>query len=126
MEISIENSDVSNTSLGSYVDTIPVFIKSTAKTILSIMEGQTIVIGGLIQESKEMNTSGLPLLSKIPLLGALFGYQTYTKKKHELLVLLTPHVITNLDQSNTATREFREKVEGIKKELEKKEKMEEK
>jgi len=126
MEVSIENSDVSNTSLGSYTNTIPVFIKSTAKTILSIMEGQTIVIGGLIQDTKEINTSGLPLLSKIPLLGALFGYQTYTKKKHELLVLMTPHVITNLDQSNAVTQEFREKIEGIKKELKEWEKKEEK
>jgi general secretion pathway protein D len=89
------------------------------------MEGQTIVIGGLIEETKETVTSGLPLLSKIPFLGALFGYQTFKKKKTELLILLTPHVITDLDQSNAVTREFREKVEGIKKELEKKEKMEE-
>jgi len=126
MEVSIENSDVSFTSLGSYKDTIPVFKKRTAKTILSIMEGQTIVIGGLIEDTKETIKSGIPLLSKIPLLGALFGYQTYMKKKTELLVLLTPHVITNLEQSNAVTREFREKIEGLKKELKEREKKEEK
>ena len=126
MEVSVENSTVSNTSLGSYTNTIPVFKKRSAKTILSIMEGQTVVIGGLIEDSRETITSGLPLLSKIPFLGALFGYQTYKRTKTEFLLLLTPHVITDLDQSNAVTREFREKVEGIKKELEKKEKMEEK
>jgi general secretion pathway protein D len=122
MEVSVENSTVSNTSLGSYVDTIPVFNKRTAKTVLSVMEGQTIVIGGMIQDTKETIKTGIPLLSKIPFLGALFGYQTYTKNKTELLVLMTPHVITDLNQSNAVTREFREKIEGVKKELEEREK----
>jgi general secretion pathway protein D len=126
MEVSVENSTVAFTSLGGYTNTIPVFNKRAAKTILSIMEGQTVVIGGLIEETKETVTSGLPLLSKIPFLGALFGYQTHTNNKTELLVLLTPHVITNLEESNAVTREFREKVEGLKKEFEKKEKPEEK
>ena len=81
------------------------------------MEGQTIVIGGLIEESKDKAKSGVPLLSKIPLLGGLFGYQNYDKKKTELILLMTPHVITDLIQSNAVTREFREKVETIKKEI---------
>ena len=121
MEISIEDSKVETTSLGN-LSNVPVFKKKTVKTTLSIMGGQTIVIGGLIEESKDATKSGVPLLSKIPLLGSLFGYQTYGKTKTELVLLLTPHVITDLSQSNTVTREFREKVEIIKKDLEKKEK----
>ena len=65
-----------------------------------------------------------PLLSKIPLLGGLFGFQKYDKKKTEFVVLLTPHVITDIDQSNAVTREFRERVETIKKDLQEKEKKE--
>jgi general secretion pathway protein D len=127
LEISIEASTVNTSAipLGNLTN-IPVFGKKTAKTILSVLEGQTIVIGGLIEETREVTKSGVPLLSKIPLLGAAFGFQSYTKKKTELLVLMTPHVITDLHQSNAITQEFKEKVEGLKKELEKKEKKKEK
>jgi len=121
MEISIEDSTVDTTSLGN-LTSVPVFGKRTAKTVLSITEGQAIVIGGLIQDSKNVNKSGIPLLSRIPLLGALFGTQQYVTGKTELILLMTPHIITDQFQSDTVTREFREKIEGIKKELEKKEK----
>jgi general secretion pathway protein D len=121
MEISVEDSTVDTTSLGNLSD-VPVFGKRTAKTVLSITEGQAIVIGGLIQESKNDTRTGIPLLSRIPLLGALFGTQRYITGKTELILLMTPHIITDQLQSDTVTREFREKVEGIRKELEKKEK----
>ena len=64
MEISIENSTVNASAipLGN-LQNVPVFGKKTAKTILSVMEGQTIVLGGLIADSKEKITSGIPLLS---------------------------------------------------------------
>jgi general secretion pathway protein D len=117
LEINIESSTVDTTTLGNLKD-IPVFKKKTAKTILSIMEGQSIVIGGLIEESKKADKSGVPFFSRIPLLGSLFGYHDYGKKKTELVLLMTPHVVTDLAQSNAVTQEFREKVETIKKELE--------
>ena len=125
LDINIESSTVSTTALGNLAS-FPVFNKKAAKTTLSIMEGQTIVIGGLIQETKNQTSSGVPFLSKIPILGALFGYQSYEKKKTETLLLMTPHVITDLDQSIAITREFREKVGTIKKEVEMREKGEKK
>ena len=114
MDISVENSDVSMTKLGS-LDNVPVFSKKTAKTTLSIADAQTIVIGGLIQETKSTNSSGVPWFSKIPVLGALFGYQTYTQNRQELMLLLTPHVITDIDQSNAVTREFKQKLDTLRK-----------
>ncbi len=121
MEISVEDSKVDTTALGN-LPSVPVFGKRTAKTVLSILEGQTIVIGGLIQDSKNVEKAGIPFLSRIPILGALFGRHTYTMAKTELILLMTPHIITDQFQSEAVTREFREKVEGIKKELEKREK----
>ena len=125
LEINVESSTVATTSLGS-LSSIPVFNKKTAKTTLSIMEGQTIVIGGLIEETKNETTAGVPFLSKIPILGALFGYQTYQKIKTETLLLMTPHVIMDLDQSIAITKEFREKVGAIKKEVEMRDRKEKK
>jgi general secretion pathway protein D len=121
MEISVEDSTVDTTTLGT-LPSVPVFGKRTAKTVLSISEGQAIVIGGLIQDSKNVTKSGIPLLSRIPLLGALFGQHEYITGKTELILLMTPHIITDQLQSDTVTREFRDKVEGIRKELEKEEK----
>ena len=120
LEISIEDSSVSQTTLGT-LENIPVFRKKTAKTVLSVLEGQMIVIGGLISNEKDVLKSGIPLLSRIPLLGALFGTQRYIARKTELIFLMTPHIITDHMQSDTVTREFREKIEGIRKGLEKKE-----
>jgi len=120
LELQIEKSDVNAKALPlGNLQNVPVFTKKTAKTVLSVLEGQTIVIGGLIEESKNVMKSGIPLLSKIPILGALFGAQEYTTTRTELLLLLTPHIITDHIQSRSVTEEFRERVEGIKKELEK-------
>ena len=121
LEIAIEDSKVDSTALGT-LSNIPVFKKKTAKTVLSVLESQMIVIGGLIEDSKNVRKTGIPLLSRIPILGGLFGTQEYTIGKTELILLMTPHIITDHIQSDAVTREFREKVEGIKKELEKKEK----
>ena len=65
MDISVENSTVSQTTLGS-LSNVPVFSKKTAKTTLSIMEAQTIVIGGLIEESKTADKVGRSLVQQDP------------------------------------------------------------
>jgi general secretion pathway protein D len=125
LEITIEDSSVDTTSLGT-LGNIPVFKKKTAKTILSVLESQMIVIGGLIEDSKNVTKSGIPFLSRIPIIGALFGKHVYTIGKTELILLMIPHIITDHTQSNAVTQEFREKVEGIKKELEERTKKEKK
>ena len=122
LEISVENSTVNTSAipLGN-LPNVPVFAKKVAKTILSVMEGQTVIIGGLISESKEKITSGVPLLSKIPLIGGLFGFQSYEKKRDELILMLTPHIISDQYTSDAVTREFKEKVDGVRGQLEEKE-----
>jgi len=119
MDISVEQSTVGKTALGNLPE-VPFFPKKTAKTTLSIMERQTIVIGGLIEDTKEAGKAGVPFLSKIPILGALFGYHTRDVKKTETVLFLTPHVISDLGESARITEEFREKIGSIQKELEKK------
>ena len=120
LELQIEKSDVNTDALPlGNLQNVPVFTKKTTKTVVSVLEGQTIVIGGLIEDSKDVKKSGIPLLSKIPILGALFGAQEYTFSKTELVLLMTPHIITDHIQSKSVTEEFSEKVEGLKKDLEK-------
>jgi general secretion pathway protein D len=121
LDISVESSSVGKTALGNLQD-VPFFPKKTAKTTLSIMEKQTIVIGGLMEDKKETVKTGIPYLSKIPVLGALFGYHSNTVNKTETILFLTPHVIGDMGDSQRVTEEFREKLFSVQKEMERKRK----
>jgi general secretion pathway protein D len=71
---------------------LPVFATRTSETKVAIHDGQTIVIGGLMQDEVHDNVSKVPLLGDIPLVGNLFKRTIKTKDKTELLIFLTPHV----------------------------------
>ena len=64
-----------------------------AQTKVNLMEGQTLVIGGLLQEQDIHNMQKIPILGDIPILGALFRYQTETKQNTNLVITVTPHVV---------------------------------
>jgi type II secretory pathway component GspD/PulD (secretin) len=73
--------------------TAPQISSRQAETIMNIRSGDTIVIGGLFKEADIRSTSGLPLLSKIPLVGALFKVSTRSKSKTEIVIFITPTLI---------------------------------
>ena len=120
MEVQIENSKASSTTIGSANSllTVPVFDKVTAKTTLSVQEGQMVIIGGLIADLKTVKKSGIPILYKIPILGALFGYQQYEDKRTELVLLMSPRIITDQKTSRAVTDEYEQRLKQIRKELE--------
>jgi general secretion pathway protein D len=73
-------------------------IKREAETSVVLLNNQTLVLGGLIRDRRSRVERGIPVLHKIPLLGALFGFKEETIDKTELLILITPRVIgTALD-----------------------------
>ena len=88
-----------------------------AQTVLTVSSGETVPLAGLIQEFNATASSGLPLLSKIPLIGALFGTQSLTKTRTELVILITPTVITNADDARAVTDEIRKKLPALEKYL---------
>jgi type II secretory pathway component GspD/PulD (secretin) len=57
------------------------------------MEGQTLVIGGLLQQRDIHNLQKIPILGDIPILGALFRFYTETKQNTNLVITVTPHVV---------------------------------
>jgi len=65
----------------------------SVQTIVSVRSGETMVMGGLIGETKQNATKGLPWISRIPYLGALFGDQAITHNRTELVMFSTPRVI---------------------------------
>ncbi len=69
-----------------------------------VASGESIVLGGLIREDNTRSTAGIPLLSKIPVIGAAFGTQQIIKRRTETILLIRPTIITNVRQAAEATR----------------------
>ncbi|MGE5307563.1 MAG: secretin N-terminal domain-containing protein [Deltaproteobacteria bacterium] len=106
---------------------IPIVDTSTAETIVMVKDGTSILIGGLSKEDKTQDQSGTPFLSKIPVIGAAFRSATKTTSRYELVVLLTPHVvsgdelvtgsgstdISTRDKAYQAYQDFREDKETV-------------
>jgi len=94
MEIYQEISEVKE---GSASDSLssggPTTTKRSADTHINVRSNQTIVIGGLMQEVETESESKVPILGDIPLLGFFFRNKAKTKRKTNLLIFLTPHVI---------------------------------
>jgi general secretion pathway protein D len=67
--------------------------KTSANTVVDTLDGQTVVIGGLIENSKSVNDSKVPILGDIPLLGTLFKSTQKSAAKQELVIFITPYII---------------------------------
>lgn len=82
-------------------------------TEVAVQSGQTIVLGGLIRETQSQGRSGLPLLSRLPLVGPLFGGRTSSNNRSETLVLITPTVMESTTKLEEVSREFERKFKGL-------------
>ena len=79
---------------------VPVIAARTANSRVAIRDGQTIVIGGLMQDQKTLTVNKIPILGDIPLIGYAFSRTIVDKTKTELLIFLTPHVAQQPDLLN--------------------------
>jgi general secretion pathway protein D len=71
----------------------PTWTKRSTKTTVLVKTGDTVILGGIMQDNYTKNVSKIPLLGDIPLLGYLFRFTSEQKKKTNLLIMLTPHII---------------------------------
>lgn len=86
--------EVSDVGAQQVLTTTPTTFKRQAKTVVVVENGQTVVIGGLIQDSQRQSTSGVPCLGSVPLLGNLFRTQSVgPQEKRNLLIFITPHIV---------------------------------
>jgi general secretion pathway protein D len=83
------------------------------QTIVNVQSGQTMVMGGLIRDFKTNTSSGLPLLSRIPIIGGLFGTQTLSTLRSELLMFVTPRVVENEIDLKTIIDDLRRRMENV-------------
>jgi general secretion pathway protein D len=81
-----------------------------ATTVVTVGSGETMVLAGMISKDTGTSSSGIPLISKIPLIGGLFGAQTYRNNRVELVILITPTVISSNEEARAVTDELRAKL----------------
>lgn len=85
----------------------PIISTREASTEVLVKDGQTIVLGGLSDSTRSRSASGIPVLSSIPFIGALFGQQRRKAFATEFYLFLTPHVIRSDEDIERLTRERR-------------------
>ena len=114
LDMSVELSSVADTSP---VAGTPAFNKTSAQSIITVHSGQTILLGGLIEETSGKSSTGLPFISQIPVLGALFGEQNTNNNRQELVMLITPTLIPANQDLTDVTNELRKKMQYLQEEF---------
>jgi general secretion pathway protein D len=93
----------------------PTLGKRDIKTKVTVYDGMTIVIGGLIENRKNVNETKIPVLGDIPLLGWLFKNKSVSYSKSNLLVFITPHIMTKREKLESISKQKIETQKGLRK-----------
>jgi len=91
----------------------PSFTQRSFSTQVTVQDGDTIAIGGIILDTDTYSTGGIPLLNRIPFIGAAFGSKSVTKNRTEMVVLMTPHIIYDTNQIAEASEEVKAGLKGL-------------
>jgi general secretion pathway protein D len=109
MEVNQSVSDVVQTT--SSTINSPTIRQRRLTSTISVKSANAILLGGLIQDQDNRDSSGIPMLQEIPVIGALFGNRNNTSGRTELIIFLTPYVLSNdaeaSDATDKAMRQFR-------------------
>ena len=105
LDVSQEVSAAQSTSTG--VSASPTFSTRKVDTKLTLRNGATVLLGGLISEDNSRGNTGIPFLKDIPLFGNLFSNQTANGARRELIVLITPYVVNDTHDAEALTDAFR-------------------
>lgn len=111
LEVLQEVSDVVSTTTSALNS--PTIQQRSIESTVAVQSGDTIVLGGLIQDRDEDSVSGLPLLSELPILGNLFKVTNNAKRRTELLVMITPRVVRDRREAQDVTEELRARITGL-------------
>ncbi|HJP99880.1 MAG TPA: type II secretion system secretin GspD [Rhodanobacteraceae bacterium] len=83
-------------------------------TEVAVQSGQTVLLGGLIQQTDSNTNAGIPFLDRIPVLGHLFGNTNLSNSRTELIVLITPRIIRDQEEARRVTDEYQTQFESLK------------
>jgi general secretion pathway protein D len=88
----------------------PSFTTREAETTAVVQNGDSLLLGGIIQESTRRGRTGVPYLMDVPVLGRLFRFDNDTVSRVELIVLLTPHVVRGRREALEVTQEYKDRL----------------
>ncbi|MGH9719011.1 MAG: type II secretion system secretin GspD [Bryobacteraceae bacterium] len=91
----------------------PSFSKRNVTTQVTVQDGDTIAIGGIIQETSTNSSSGVPILHRLPVIGAAFGAKSLSSERTELVVFMTPRVIYDTNQITEASEELKSRLKRL-------------
>jgi general secretion pathway protein D len=91
----------------------PTITVRRVESIVAVQSGETVALGGLIRERRTDEVTGIPLLSDIPIIGNLFKTTGEEVRRTELLILITPRVVRNLEDARAVTKELRQRLTGF-------------
>ncbi|MCP4254702.1 MAG: type II and III secretion system protein, partial [Candidatus Scalindua sp.] len=91
----------------------PTFPIRKTETSLVVKSGHSIYLGGIIDIDNDITIRKIPFLGDIPYLGKLFQSLESEKKKTELMILITPHIINTTDDADQLTQEFKDRLRQI-------------
>ena len=111
MDIQQQVSDAENQSGTSDTPVNPRISTRSVSTQVAVQSGQTVLLGGLIKQDNAESVSAVPYLGKIPGLRWLFGSTSKSKDRTELIVLITPRVITSSSQARQVTDDYRQQMQ---------------
>jgi general secretion pathway protein D len=92
---------------------LPTTLKRTAKTTVTIKDGQTVVIGGLIDETLNKTKYQVPCLGNIPFIGQLFRSMSRSEDRTNLFIFVTPHIIENPVEAKKVYEEKKEEIDRV-------------
>ena len=105
--------EVSNPGNPAVAGDAPPINTRSVQTLVAVQSGQTMVMGGLISDTRQNASEGIPLLSRIPVLGGLFGNQNLKNDRTELVLFITPRVVENEVDIRGAIDDLRRKMENL-------------
>ena len=109
LDVEQEISQATNATASTLTPTVS---QRKVKSSVSVANGQTVLLAGLIQEKNELDRGGIPLLDQIPKIGDLFAHQTKNVVRTELIIFIRPQVIRDAVDASFVAEEFRTKLRG--------------
>jgi general secretion pathway protein D len=113
LEIAQEVSRAIDTGQSASTTPTPTIQQRRIKSRVDVLDGQTVVLGGLIQEGEERGRERLPVLGDIPVLGNLFGSTRTAQRRTELIVFITPRVMRNAEDARDISEELRARMRAL-------------
>jgi len=113
MQINLEVTEIDRQATSTTSSTLPVTLKRTVDTTVIVRDNQTIVIGGLIDDTTTNNETKVPVLGNIPVLGWLFKDTSEKTTKTNLYIFITPRVIENPGEAKSVLQEKKEQMDAI-------------